>query len=117
MYFHEFLSLEQFFLGGQVISKSNILLNSIFQNRLNNGKLCHLSKLTGYFLCQVIRRERYGGIPVTFGVTLYILSIGYLSEKFMDFTFDMSFRQFWTDPRLAFDTDLVYLEAEKLLSM
>ena len=26
-----------------------------------------------------------------------------LSEKFMDFTFDMYFRQFWKDPRLAFD--------------
>jgi len=48
-------------------------------------------------------RPNYGGIPVTVGVTLYILSIGDLSEKFMDFTFDMYFRQFWTDPRLAFD--------------
>ena len=33
----------------------------------------------------------------------YILSIGNLSEKFMNFTFNMYFRQFWTDPRLAFD--------------
>ena len=48
-------------------------------------------------------RPNYGGIPVTVGVTLYILSIGDLSEKFMDFTFDMYFRQFWHDPRLAFD--------------
>ena len=48
-------------------------------------------------------RPNYGGIPVTVGVTLYVLSIGDLSEKFMDFTFDMYFRQFWTDPRLAFD--------------
>ena len=37
------------------------------------------------------------------GVTLYVLSIGELSEKFMDFTFDMYFRQFWTDPRLSFE--------------
>ena len=44
-------------------------------------------------------RPNYGGQPVTVGVTLYILSIGDLSEKFMDFTFDMYFRQFWTDPR------------------
>ena len=44
-------------------------------------------------------RPNYGGIPVTVGVSLYILSIGDLSEKFMDFTFDMYFRQFWTDPR------------------
>ena len=29
------------------------------------------------------------------GVTLFILSIEDLSEKFMDFTFDMYFRQFW----------------------
>ena len=40
---------------------------------------------------------------MTVGVSLYILSIGDLSEKFMDFTFDMYFRQFWTDPRLSFD--------------
>ena len=37
-------------------------------------------------------RPNYGGIPVTVGVTLYVLSIGDLSEKFMDFTFDMYFR-------------------------
>ena len=48
-------------------------------------------------------RPNYGGIPVTVGVSLYILSIGDLSEKFMDFTFDMYFRQFWHDPRLAFE--------------
>ena len=54
-------------------------------------------------------RPNYGGIPVTVGVTLYVLSIGDLSEKFMDFTFDMYFRQGWTDPRLVFETDLVYL--------
>ncbi len=48
-------------------------------------------------------RPNYGGISVTVGVSLYILSIGDLSEKFMDFTFDMYFRQFWHDPRLAFD--------------
>ena len=40
---------------------------------------------------------------MTVGVTLYILSIGDLSEKFMDFTFDMYFRQFWNDPRLQFN--------------
>ena len=48
-------------------------------------------------------RPNYGGPPVTVGVTLYVLSIGELSEKFMDFTFDMYFRQFWTDPRLSFE--------------
>ena len=40
---------------------------------------------------------------MTVGVTLYILSIGDLSEKFMDFTFDMYFRQFWSDNRLRFN--------------
>ena len=48
-------------------------------------------------------RPNYGGIPVPVGVPLYILSIGDLSEKFMDFTFDMYFRQYWSDPRLSFD--------------
>ena len=37
-------------------------------------------------------RPNYGGIPVTVGVSLYILSISELSEKNMDFTFDMYFR-------------------------
>ena len=45
----------------------------------------------------------FTGDPVTVGVTLYILSIGDLSEKFMDFTFDMYFRQFWSDNRLRFN--------------
>jgi len=48
-------------------------------------------------------RPNYGGSPVNVGVTLYILSIGDLSEKFMDFTFDMYFRQFWSDNRLQFN--------------
>ena len=51
-------------------------------------------------------RPNYGGIPVTVGVSLYILSIGDLSEKDMDFTFDMYFRQFWSDPRLSFDAQV-----------
>ena len=48
-------------------------------------------------------RPNYGGVPVTVGVTMFILSIGDLSEKFMDFTFDMYFRQTWLDPRLTFE--------------
>ena len=48
-------------------------------------------------------RPNYGGIPVTVGVSLYILSISELSEANTDFTFDMYFRQFWHDPRLAFE--------------
>ena len=34
-------------------------------------------------------RPNYGGIPVTVGVSLYLMSISELSEKNMDFTFDM----------------------------
>ena len=65
----------------------------------------NVSSILNSFQVDYDRRVRpnYGGVPVTVGVTLYVLSIGDLSEKFMDFTFDMYFRQFWTDPRLAFD--------------
>ena len=67
-------------------------------------------------------RPDYGGEPVSVGVTLYVLSVSEISEKFMDFTFDMYFRlefssanmrvlnnstliprQFWKDGRLGFD--------------
>ncbi|VEN59734.1 unnamed protein product [Callosobruchus maculatus] len=47
-------------------------------------------------------RPNYGGPPVVVGVTMYVLSISSLSEVKMDFTLDFYFRQFWTDPRLAF---------------
>ncbi|XP_066138426.1 gamma-aminobutyric acid receptor subunit beta isoform X1 [Euwallacea fornicatus] len=47
-------------------------------------------------------RPNYGGPPVDVGVTMYVLSISSLSEVQMDFTLDFYFRQFWTDPRLAF---------------
>ena len=47
------------------------------------------------------------------GVTLYILSIGDLSEKFMDFTFDMYFRQFWTDPRYPTEMYNILVEIYK----
>ncbi|XP_017787270.1 PREDICTED: gamma-aminobutyric acid receptor subunit beta isoform X1 [Nicrophorus vespilloides] len=47
-------------------------------------------------------RPSYGGPPVEVGVTMYVLSISSLSEVKMDFTLDFYFRQFWTDPRLAF---------------
>merc|ERR1719513_193776 len=65
----------------------------------------NISAILNQFMVGYDKRVRpnYGGIPVTVGVSLYILSIGDLSEKFMDFTFDMYFRQFWSDPRLAFD--------------
>ncbi|XP_069686225.1 gamma-aminobutyric acid receptor subunit beta isoform X7 [Periplaneta americana] len=47
-------------------------------------------------------RPNYGGTPVEVGITMYVLSISSLSEVKMDFTLDFYFRQFWTDPRLAF---------------
>ncbi|XP_054274839.1 gamma-aminobutyric acid receptor subunit beta-like isoform X5 [Macrosteles quadrilineatus] len=47
-------------------------------------------------------RPNYGGTPVEVGITMYVLSISSLSEVQMDFTLDFYFRQFWTDPRLAF---------------
>ncbi|XP_045465869.1 gamma-aminobutyric acid receptor subunit beta-like isoform X3 [Harmonia axyridis] len=47
-------------------------------------------------------RPNYGGPPVEVGVTMYVLSISSVSEVMMDFTLDFYFRQFWTDPRLAF---------------
>ena len=37
-------------------------------------------------------RPNYGGEPVAVGVSLYVLSVGEISEKFMDYTFDMYFR-------------------------
>ncbi|XP_063702905.1 gamma-aminobutyric acid receptor subunit beta isoform X1 [Culicoides brevitarsis] len=47
-------------------------------------------------------RPNYGGPAVEVGITMYVLSISSLSEVKMDFTLDFYFRQFWTDPRLAF---------------
>ena len=44
-----------------------------------------------------------GENPVTVGISLYILSISDFSEKSMDFTLNMYFRQFWHDYRLAFE--------------
>merc|ERR1712155_48598 len=64
----------------------------------------NISAILNQFMVGYDKRVRpnYGGIPVTVGGSLYILSIGDLSEKYMDFTFDMYFRQFWHDPRLSF---------------
>ena len=78
---------------------------SIVEGTRNDIQAVNISYILNSFQIGYDRRVRpnYGGIPVTVGVTLYVLSIGELSEKFMDFTFDMYFRQFWMDPRLAFD--------------
>ena len=68
-------------------------------------EVVNVSRILDQFMIGYDKRIRpnYGGIPVTVGVSLYILSISELSEKNMDFTFDMYFRQFWHDPRLAFE--------------
>ena len=78
---------------------------SIVEGTRNDIQAVNISYILNSFQIGYDRRVRpnYGGIPVTVGVSLYILSIGDLSEKDMDFTFDMYFRQFWSDPRLSFD--------------
>ena len=93
-----------------LITLTSYLLLSTTVSRTDATKLdpgLNVSFLLNNFQIGYDRRVRpnYGGIPVTVGVTLYILSIGDLSEKFMDFTFDMYFRQYWSDPRLSFDKD------------
>ena len=78
-----------------------ILIFTTRQSYSSSVNVANISNILNSFQVGYDRRVRpnYGGVPVTVGVTLYILSIGDLSEKFMDFTFDMYFRQFWTDPR------------------
>ena len=78
----------------------------------NDDSAINISYILNSFQVGYDRRVRpnYGGIPVTVGVSLYILSIGDLSEKDMDFTFDMYFRQFWSDPRLSFDKNAFGIE-------
>jgi len=72
---------------------------------LNTSESLDISALLSRFQVGYDRRVRpnYGGAPVTVGVSLYVLSLSEISEKFMDFTFDMYFRQFWRDDRLTFD--------------
>ena len=84
---------------------ANIIFKG-FHNLMTQGllKLWHLVISAMYFTdtCLIIllyqvdydRRVRpsYGGSPVSVGVSLYVLSISDISEKFMDFTFDMYFR-------------------------
>ena len=48
-------------------------------------------------------RPNYGELPITVGVSLYVLSVSDVSDVQMEFTVDMYFRQFWNDPRLAFE--------------
>ena len=90
---------------GVLFTLSLITVLSHAQSSKVSQRSLNISNLLNSFQVGYDRRVRpnYGGVPVTVGVTLYVLSIGELSEKFMDFTFDMYFRQYWTDPRLAFE--------------
>ena len=91
---------------------------------LNTSESLDISALLSRFQVGYDRRVRpnYGGAPVTVGVSLYVLSLSEISEKFMDFTFDMYFRlegvfyhslnigfsrQFWRDDRLTFDPKVI----------
>ena len=92
-----------------VVATAALLLLATTQVAVGNEEAdtnaVNISAILNQFMVGYDKRVRpnYGGITVTVGVSLYILSIGDLSEKFMDFTFDMYFRQFWHDPRLAFE--------------
>ena len=88
--------LAQWLLAGCLIVSANMD---------DGSSTVNISAILNQFMVGYDKRVRpnYGGIPVTVGVSLYVLSIGDLSEKYMDFTFDMYFRQFWHDPRLAFE--------------
>ena len=56
-------------------------------------------------------RPDYGGEPVSVGVTLYVLSVSEISEKFMDFTFDMYFRsEFSSVSRKVFKNSTLFLD-------
>ena len=72
----------------------------------NKGNLAevNISALLTSFQAGYDKRVRpnYGGVPVTVGITMYVLSFSSVSEVNMDFTVDMYFRQFWQDPRLSF---------------
>ena len=87
--------LYSFLLSALSVSSTSSLMEPSTSSSVN------ISRILNSFQIGYDRRVRpdYGGTPVTVGVSLYILSIGDLSEKFMDFTFDMYFRQFWHDPR------------------
>lgn len=92
-------------LGVLVILLSSFSITDLVEGSSGGGAGANISAILNSFQIGYDRRVRpnYGGEPVTVGVTLYILSIEDLSEKFMDFTFDMYFRQYWKDHRLSFE--------------
>nr|CAD7441790.1 unnamed protein product [Timema bartmani] len=99
------------------LATTNILFSDVHTNRGSNdltiwgntggGSMygdVNISAILDSFSVSYDKRVRpnYGGTPVEVGITMYVLSISSLSEVKMDFTLDFYFRQFWTDPRLAF---------------
>jgi len=86
-------------LFSSLLSNCSCIMDDVFVNDVNVSAILNQMAI-GY---DKRIRPNYGGIPVTVGVSLYILSISELSEANMDFTFDMYLRQFWHDPRLAFE--------------
>lgn len=82
--------------------KVNIYVDAIMEPESNDVNISAIldSFQIGY---NKILRPNYGELPVTVGVSLYVLSVSDVSEVQMEFTVDMYFRQFWNDPRLAFE--------------
>ncbi|KAI1694210.1 neurotransmitter-gated ion-channel ligand binding domain-containing protein [Ditylenchus destructor] len=66
----------------------------------------NVSKILDALIASHDRRIRpnYGGAPTEVNVSLLVITISAVSEVSMDYTIDLYIRQFWRDPRLAFDT-------------
>ncbi|XP_033632192.1 gamma-aminobutyric acid receptor subunit alpha-6-like [Asterias rubens] len=52
-------------------------------------------------------RPNYGGDPLPVNISMYVYSMGPVSEAQMQYTMDLYFRQLWTDERLKFPGDIV----------
>jgi len=93
------------FLGGALIAACLSLLNPALvsgykgENNVNITALMN-SMSIGY---DKNVRPNYGGPPVNVGISMYILSVDELNDKNMDYTITAYLRQFWRDPRRAFD--------------
>ncbi|XP_071951836.1 gamma-aminobutyric acid receptor subunit beta-like [Antedon mediterranea] len=51
-------------------------------------------------------RPNYGDKKVVVNISMYIYSMGDVSETAMEYTIDLYFRQQWSDPRLSFDDNI-----------
>ncbi|XP_030836732.1 gamma-aminobutyric acid receptor subunit beta-1 [Strongylocentrotus purpuratus] len=60
-------------------------------------------------------RPGFGGPPIDVTVSMYVYSMGPITESKMEYTLDMYFRQQWRDERLQFDSEVgLALNAETL---